>query len=127
MFVSRRIVRWVKGKAETVYLEDDHPQDCDSLTFSPDGRLICGIRRYLVELPAARLPRLVNDWLGRFMDIPEYRLIGEVFVWDTATGRCVDFLKRSDWRPHAIAVFSGNEKVAIADGTDVLVCPLAAR
>ncbi len=124
---SRQILRWVDGKAKAVLLKDPDPRDFDSWTFSLDGRLICGTRYYYVKTLAGRLPRMVKDWLHRFVEFLESRAFGEASVWDTATGQLLGFRKSPEWRPNAISIFPGNDKVAVSDGTDVLLWRLPAK
>jgi WD40 repeat protein len=122
--LSGKLIRWVDGKPKTVSLEGGASPGGDSLTFSPDGRLICGIRSYKVETLAARLPVAVLRWLDQVVPLPLKRGIAEVHVWETATGRRRFIRNRIDWYSSAVAFFAGNDRLAIADGNEVLVCHL---
>jgi WD40 repeat protein len=122
--LSGKLIRWVDGKPKSVVLEGGASPGGDSLTFSPDGRLICGIRSYHVETLAARLPVAVLDRLGQFVRLPLKQVVSEVNVWETVTGRRLFIRKRANWYPSVVAFFAGNDRLAIADGKEVLVCHL---
>jgi WD40 repeat protein len=122
--LSGKLIRWVDGNPRTVVLEGGDSPGGDSLTFSPDGRLICGIRSCSVETLAARLPVAVLAWLGQFVRLPLEQVVAEVNVWETATGRRLFIPKRTHWYTSAVAFFAGNDRLAIASGNEVLVCHL---
>jgi WD40 repeat protein len=121
---SGKLIQWVDGKPKTVVLEGGDSPGGDSLTFSPDGRLICGIRSYHVETLAARLTGAVLGWPEHFVRLPLEQGVSEVNVWETATGRRLFIRKRADWYPGVVAFFAGNHRLAIAESNQVLVCHL---
>jgi WD40 repeat protein len=125
--VSGRLIRWFDGKPNTILLEKGDSAHSDSLAFSPDGRRICAIRAYNVETLAAKLPVATLRWVGQFVELPLYRFVGEAHVWDATTGRLLWSRKRNDWNPSTVAFFAGNDRIAISDDNEVLVCRLPAK
>jgi WD domain, G-beta repeat len=120
-----RILRWPGGRPRAVRLEGG--RGLSSLEFSPDGRLVYGARSYEPWRLAGKVPDAVGDRLRGFIDIDEYRAIGEVLVWDAATGRRLASRVRLDWSPWVIATFPDGRRVAIADGSNIILWRIDGR
>jgi WD40 repeat protein len=127
IFFSGSIIRSGEAKLASLPLAGHDGGPFDSVEFSPDGTLLAGIRFRIIhegsDAPGDAAPAQTGSTTRK----SEVKSFGDVFLWNTKTGKRVAAWTRPEWWPKSVAIFPKNDRILLSDGTEVAVWQVAPR